>query len=131
MAGISQWTLFQETSLSFLKSLKNHLSYVEEVLMRVSWKEWAQMRKQLPQNFGLFGIIWTTVVHNPSSSQWHFDPKDFGLVALLYFGEFSGGELKVGYPASKTISVQNFDLVLLKVPKFITNPIHFREKELI
>jgi hypothetical protein len=75
------------------------------------------MRKQVPRNFGLFGTIWTAVVHNPSYSQWHYDPKDFGLVALLYFGEFSGEELELGSPFSKTISLQNFDLVLLNSSK--------------
>jgi hypothetical protein len=43
------------------------------------------MRLQVPLNYGLFGTLWTTMVHNPSFSNWHFDPGDFGLAALLVF----------------------------------------------
>jgi hypothetical protein len=48
-------------------------------------------RKQIPENFGLFGTFWTMVVENPSFSEWHFDRGDFELMALLYFGNFLGG----------------------------------------
>jgi hypothetical protein len=47
------------------------------------------MRLQVPWNYGIFGTIWTIVIHNPSFSNWHFDPGDFGLAALLYFGKFT------------------------------------------
>jgi hypothetical protein len=127
LEGTPKWTLFQETSLTFLKSLKIHLFYVERVLMTVSWREWEQIRKQVPRNFGFFGTIWIAVVHNPSYSQWHYDPKDFGLVALLYFGEFSGGELELGSPFSKTLSLQNFDLVLLNSSKVYHHSHPFQE----
>jgi hypothetical protein len=59
-------TLFQETSLNFLISLKPLLFYIEEVLLRVCWDQWFEMRLQLPRNYGIFGTIWTTVEHNPS-----------------------------------------------------------------
>jgi hypothetical protein len=36
------------------------------------------------------------VVENPSFSKWHFDQKDFGLMVLLYFGNFSGGGTVTG-----------------------------------
>jgi hypothetical protein len=55
--GSPYLTLFQETSLNFLKSLKSLLFYVEEVLLRVCWDQWFEMRLQLPQNYGIFGII--------------------------------------------------------------------------
>jgi hypothetical protein len=71
------------------------------------------MRLQLPSQYGLFGTVWTTVVHNPSCSQWHFDPGDFGMAALLYFGEFSNGELELGAPFSKTVPVRNGDLIFI------------------
>jgi hypothetical protein len=88
--------LFQETSRNFLKSVKPFLFYVEEVLLKVCWEKWSQMRLQVPLNYGLFGTLWTIVVHNHSFSNWHFNPGDFGLTALLYFGEFTGGELQLG-----------------------------------
>jgi hypothetical protein len=74
-----------EWNLNFLKSLKPLLFYIEEVLLRVCWDQWFEMRLQLPRNYGIFGIIWTIVGHNPSFTNWHFDPGDFGLAALLYF----------------------------------------------
>jgi hypothetical protein len=43
----------------------------------------------------------------------NFDPGDFGLAALLYFGEFMGGELQLGSSFCKTLSVKNLDLVFL------------------
>jgi hypothetical protein len=36
---IAHWTLFQETFLNFLKSVKPFLFYVEEVLLRVCWEK--------------------------------------------------------------------------------------------
>jgi hypothetical protein len=51
----------------------------------------------------IFGTIWTTMVHNPSFSNWHFDPGNFSLDALLYFGEFTKRELQTEYPFCKTI----------------------------
>jgi hypothetical protein len=64
-------------------------------------------RKQIPENFGLFGTFWTTVVENPIFSKWHFDREDFGLMALLYFGNFSGGGLLLGNPFNFKLPVQN------------------------
>jgi hypothetical protein len=69
---------------NFLKSVKPFLFYIEEVLLRVCWEKWSQMRLQVPLNYGLFGTLWTTVVHNPSFSHWHLDLGDFGLAALLW-----------------------------------------------
>jgi hypothetical protein len=66
--GTQKWTLFQETSRNFLKLVKPFLFYVEEVLLRVCWEEWSQMRLQVPLNYGFFGTLWTTMVHNPSFS---------------------------------------------------------------
>jgi hypothetical protein len=49
------------------------------------------------------------------------------LVALLYFGKFSGGELELGSPFSKTISLQNFDLILLNSSKVYHHSHPFQE----
>jgi hypothetical protein len=64
--GTQQWTLFHETSCDFLKSLKSLLFLVEEILITVCWKVGLEMRLQLPSRYGLFGTLWTTVMHNPS-----------------------------------------------------------------
>lgn len=111
---IPKWALFHETCLDFLQSIKSLLLFVEETLIRTLKPEWDIMKKNVPPGFGLFGTVWTTAVHNPSYSEWHYDPGDLGVAALLYFGDFSGGELELGYPVSKTIPVSNFDLVFLK-----------------
>jgi hypothetical protein len=111
--GSPYLTLFQETSLNFLKSLKPFLFYVEEVLLRVCWDQWFEMRLQLPRNYRIFGTIWTSMGHNPSFTNWYFDPGDFGLAVLLYFGEFSGGELQIGPPFCKTVQLENLDLVFV------------------
>jgi hypothetical protein len=47
--GSPYLTLFQETSLNFLKSLKPLLFYVEKVLLRVCWDQWFEIRLQLPE----------------------------------------------------------------------------------
>lgn len=112
--GIRTWKLFQETSIPFLKSLKGLLVHVEDLLLAFSSLEWLQQKKQIPQNFGLFGTFWTTVVHNPTFSEWHFDRKDFGLTALLYFGDFSGGELLLGNPFNFKVPIQKWDLLFLR-----------------
>jgi hypothetical protein len=52
------------------------------------------------------------VGHNPSFTNWHFDLEDFGLAALLYFGEFSEEELQIG-PFYKTVQLENLDLVFV------------------
>jgi hypothetical protein len=54
------------------------------------------------------------VVENPSFSEWHFDWGDFGLMALLYFGNFSGGGLLLGNPFNFKLPVQNWDLLFLR-----------------
>jgi hypothetical protein len=71
------------------------------------------MRLQVPWNYGIFGTLWTTMVHNPSFSNWHFDPGNFGLAILLYFGEFTRGEIQLGPLFWKTIPLGNLDLVFI------------------
>jgi hypothetical protein len=60
--------------------------------------------KTTSQKLRSFRTFWTIVVENPSFSEWYFDGRDFGLTALLYFGDFSGGELLLGNPS--TLSFQ-------------------------
>jgi hypothetical protein len=52
-------------------------------------KNWVRVIRG--KNFGLLGTFWTIMVENPSFSEWNFDRGDFGLMALLYFRNFSGG----------------------------------------
>jgi hypothetical protein len=117
--GTQQWTLFHETSCDFLKSLKPLLFLVEEILIIVCWKVGLEMRLQLPSWYRLFGTLWTTVMHNPSCTQWHFDPGDFRMVALLYFGDFIDGELELGAPFCKTVPIKNGDLVWERFPVLV------------
>jgi hypothetical protein len=114
MRGTQTWKLFQETSIPFLKSLHGLLIHVEKLLLAFCPSEWRLQRKQIPKNFGLFGIFWTTVVENPSFSKWYFDREDFGLTALLYFRNFSGGELLLGNTFNFKLLVQNWDLLFLR-----------------
>jgi hypothetical protein len=43
-----------------------------------------------------------------------YSPGDFGMAALLYFGEFSNGELELGAPFSKIVPVRNGELIFKK-----------------
>jgi hypothetical protein len=54
------------------------------------------------------------MVENPSFSKWHFDREDFGLMALLYFRNFSGGELLLKNSFNFKLLVQNWNLLFLK-----------------
>jgi hypothetical protein len=49
-------------------------------------------------------------MHNPSCTQWHFNPGDFGMAALLYFGNFIDRELELGAPFCKIMPIKNRDL---------------------
>jgi hypothetical protein len=50
----------------FKKSLRGLLIQVEKLLLAFCPSKWRLQRKQIPENFGLFGTFWTTVVENPS-----------------------------------------------------------------
>jgi hypothetical protein len=69
------------------------------------------------------------VVHNPSFSNWHFDPGDFGLAALLYFGEFTGGEIQLGPPFCETILLGNLDLVFINSSQIYHRLLFFQENK--
>jgi hypothetical protein len=58
--------------------------------------------------------LWYLLVENPSFSEWYFDQRDFGLMALLYFRNFSGRELLLGNPFNFKLPVQNWDLLFLR-----------------
>jgi hypothetical protein len=88
--------------------------HVEKLLLAFCPSKWRLQRKQIPKNFGLFSTFWTTVVENPSFSEWYFDRGDSGLTALLYFRNFSGGELLPGNPFNFKLPVQNWDLLFLR-----------------
>jgi hypothetical protein len=85
-----------KTSILFFKSLHGLLIHVEKLLLAFCPSEWRLQKKQIPENFRLFGTFWTTMVENPSFSEWHFDQGEFGLTASLYFGNFSGGGTVTG-----------------------------------
>jgi hypothetical protein len=57
---------------------------------------------------------------------WHFDPGDFGLAALLYFGEFSGGELQIGLSFCKTVQLENLDLVFVNSSEVFHHSLFFK-----
>lgn len=76
-------------------------------------KVWMRYRSEVPEGYGLFGSIWTTFVINFSSCSWHYDPRDHGFEALLYFGDFQGGELRLASPMDLDVPVQQKDIVLL------------------
>jgi hypothetical protein len=111
--GTQKWTLFHKTFWNFLKSLKPLLFLVEQILISVCWMVGLEICLQLPSWYGLFGTIWTIMVYNPSCSEWHFNPGDFRIAALLYFGEFSNKELELGAPFSKIVPVRNRDLIFI------------------
>jgi hypothetical protein len=68
------------------------------------------------------------VVHNPSFSNWHFDSGDFDLDALLYFGEFTGGEIQLGPSFCKTILLGNLDLVFINSSEIYYRSLPFQGK---
>jgi hypothetical protein len=88
MGGTQTWKLFQETSIPFLKSLRGLFIHVKKLLLAFCPSKWRLQRKQIPENFGLCGTFWTTVVENPSFSKWHFDQGNFGLTALSQISSF-------------------------------------------
>jgi hypothetical protein len=53
------------------------------------------------------------MVINQSPSVWHYDPGDIGLTAVLYFGDFIGGELKIGPPLNSILPVLDGDVIFL------------------
>jgi hypothetical protein len=71
------------------------------------------------------------VVENPSFSKWHFDRRNFGLTALLYFGNFSGGELLLGNPFNFKLLVQNWNLLFLRSSAIYHRSLPFMETRLI
>jgi hypothetical protein len=56
-----------------LKSLRGLFIHVKKLLLAFCLSEWRLQRKQIPENFGFFSTFWTTMVENPSFSEWHFD----------------------------------------------------------
>jgi hypothetical protein len=51
-----------------------------------------------------FGTIFTTIVLNLTSCQWHVDLKD-KFAVLLYFGNFTGGSFLLAPPVGLNLPV--------------------------
>jgi hypothetical protein len=100
------WKLYEHTNKVVLTSLKPILKILSE--------HFSKFLKSLPcpPKFGLFGTIFTTIVVNFSSCQWHVDPTD-KFAVLMYFGNFSEGFLSVGPPINMKIPVTAFDCAWL------------------
>jgi hypothetical protein len=71
------------------------------------------------------------VGYNPSFTNWHFDPGDFGLAALHYFGEFSEREFQIGPLFCKTVQLENLDLVFVNSSQVFHRSLFLKEIELI
>ena len=97
----------------FLLYCKPLLLYVESLFQAHHFSTWCQVRNDLPVECGLFGTVWTTLVVNLDYPEWHFDPQDCGLTAIIYFGEFYGGEFLIGSPFNLKIEVRNLDIILV------------------
>ena len=68
----------------------------------------------------------TTVAINKSSKcEWHIDTNDIELTALLYFGDFRGGELKLGQPFNIEVPLENGDLQFLRSSKVYHKSVQF------
>ena len=104
------WKLYEATNREVLLSLK-------PILQHLSANYLATLPNPnivpCPTEYGLFGTIFTTIVVNFGTCQWHLDPKD-KLAYLLYFGDFQGGDLQIGPPIQKFLPVKRFDSVLFK-----------------
>ena len=108
-----QWRLFQETNRSLLHKCKPLILHMDYLYRAYAPKVWTKYRSKVPEGYGLFGSIWTTFVINFSSCSWHYDPRDRGFGALLYFGHFQGGELRLASPMDLDVPVQQKDIVFL------------------
>lgn len=115
--GSMHWTLFTETNIALLKQLKQQIIQLDRTLQKYHLSDWKKKRAHVPPQHGLFGTVWTSLAINYSPCQWHVDKKDVGLTALVYMGDFEGGEVKLGLPFDVQIPVQNEDLVFLQGSK--------------
>ena len=109
------WKFFATTNEYLLQCLKPLLCYVEFIYQTQHFSIWCNVRRKLPIACGLFYTVWTTVVVNQDYSEWHFDPQDCGLTAIVYIGEFIGGELLLGKPCDLKILVGNMDLIFFHI----------------
>jgi hypothetical protein len=64
--------LFSQEALN-VEIISRNFHHVEKLLLAFCLSEWRLQKKQIPKNFGLSSTFWTTVVENPSFSEWHFD----------------------------------------------------------
>lgn len=108
-----QWKLFHGTDRTLLFKCKPLLLYMEDLYQQFAPEIWSKCRSNIPQGFGLFGTIWTTVVINVSDCVWHYDPRDQGFTILLYFGAFQQGHLRLAPPIQLDVPVQPNDIVFL------------------
>lgn len=103
------WKLYSETDNAVLLSFKPILQKISEILLEM-WSP--DFILPCPTSHTLFGTVFTTMVVNMESCEWHLDPQD-KFAVLIYFGDFSGGSLLLGPPFHREIPVEGFDWVYL------------------
>jgi hypothetical protein len=104
MSQTRTWKLYEVTDLS----LKKLLQLLSKTCLHNGTCPYPP---PCSQEYGLFGTIFTTIVLNLTSCQWHMDPKD-KFAVLLYFGNFTGGSFLLAPPVGLNLPVRRFDVVL-------------------
>lgn len=99
------WKLYEATNKPLLLALKPILQHYSTTMR----KDMANP-SPCPKDYGLFGTIFTTIVVNNFSCQWHVDPQD-KLTIIFYFGKFTNGEL--GVAPNFLVPIQECDAVIL------------------
>jgi hypothetical protein len=67
--------------------------------------------------------LWDTIPVLPTGT---LIQGTFGLAALLYFAEFSGGELLISPPFCKTVQLENLDLVFVNSSQVFHHSLFFK-----
>jgi hypothetical protein len=119
------WQLFRETDVNLLESMRPLLKHLEALYKAIDFTTWCLVREKVPSGFGLFQTIFTTIVVNADTTTWHIDSEDLGHTALVYFGDFKGGELQLSKPISLQVPVQHGDIVFINSSKTYHRSIPF------
>lgn len=114
------WKLYKDTNKPLLLALKPILIHFDSIFQRTGLPD------PCSREFGLFGTIFTTIVVNREECLWHIDPFD-KFTILLYFGEFSDGELAVMHPqAQKLIAVTRYSTIILNSSQMFHKALPFK-----
>jgi hypothetical protein len=110
MSQTRTWKLYEAMDRQLLLSLKELLQLLSETCLRNGTCPYPP---PCPQEYRLFGTIFTTIMLNLTSCQWHVDPKN-KFAVLLYFGNFTGGSFLLAPPVGLNLLVRRFDVVFIK-----------------